>query len=263
MTSLLRSLLCLLTAAILTSSAPRDAHAQAFTRGAARRDRSIIKDYLIKHPEVLEEVMREMEKRQSAAESAKAQKTIRTMRRSLFNSPRQVTLGNPKGDVTMVEFFDYNCGYCKRAMTDMLDLMKADPNLRVVLKEFPVLGEASVQAAQVAIALNMQDKGGKKYLDFHQKLLTGRGAIDKNKAMAAAKEVGADMARLEKDMASPEVKATLEETFKLAEPLGLNGTPSYVIGKDVVIGAVGLAELKGKINAARCGKADVLSATNS
>ena len=155
----------------------------------------------------------------------------------------------------MVEFFDYNCGYCKRAMTDMMDLMKADPNLRVVLKEFPVLGEASVQAAQVAIALNMQDKGGKKYLDFHQKLLSGRGAIDKNKAMATAKEVGADMARLEKDLASPEVKATLEETFKLAEPLGLNGTPSYVIGKDVVIGAVGLTELKGKINAARCGKA--------
>ena len=115
-------------------------------RASRRRRRSeieaIIKDYLIKHPEVLEEVMRELEKRQSAAEAAKAQKAIADNAKMLFNSPRQVTLGNPKGDVTMVEFFDYNCGYCKRAMTDMLDLMKADPNLRVVLKEFPVLGEA-------------------------------------------------------------------------------------------------------------------------
>ena len=106
----------------------------------------------------------------------------------------------------------------------------------------------------------MQDKtGGKKYLDFHQKLLTGRGQIDKARALAAAKEVGLDMARLEKDMASAEVKATLEESFKLAEALGLNGTPSYVVGNDVVIGAVGAQRrCKEKINNARCGKADLL-----
>jgi protein-disulfide isomerase len=257
MTSLLRSLLCMPAAAMLMLAAftAGDASAQGFTPAQRGEIEAIIKDYLIKHPEVLEEVMKEMEKRQSAAEAEKAQKAIADNAQMLFDSPRQVTLGNPKGDVTMVEFFDYNCGYCKRAMTDMLELMKADPNLRVVLKEFPVLGDASVQAAQVAVALSMQDKGGKKYLDFHQKLLSGRGAVDKAKAMATAKDVGADMARLEKDMASPEVKATLAETFKLAEPLGLNGTPSYVIGKNVLIGAVGASELKEKINAARCGKA--------
>ena len=254
MTCLLRSL-CIIAAAALFLSPAREAQAQALTGPQRSEVESIIKDYLLKNPELIEEVMRELEKRQSAAESAKAQTTIKDNAQILFNSPRQVTLGNPKGDVTMVEFFEYNCGYCKRAMTDMMDLMKADPNLRVVLKEFPVLGEASVQAAQVAIALNMQDKGGKKYLDFHQKLLNTRGGVDKTKAMAAAKDAGADMARLEKDMASLEIKATLEETFRLAEPLGLNGTPSYVIGENVVIGAVGLTELKGKINAARCGKA--------
>ena len=254
MTSLLRSL-CIIAAAALLLSPAREAQAQALTGPQRSEVESIIKEYLLKNPELIEDVMKELEKRQSAAESAKAQKTITDNAQILFNSPRQVTLGNPKGDVTMVEFFDYNCGYCKRAMGDMLELMKADPNLRVVLKEFPVLGEGSVQAAQVAIALNMQDKGGKKYLDFHQKLLNTRGGVDKAKAMAAAKDAGADMARLEKDMASPEIKTTLEETFRLAEPLGLNGTPSYVIGENVVIGAVGLSELKGKINAARCGKA--------
>jgi protein-disulfide isomerase len=114
-----------------------------------------------------------------------------------------------------------------------------------------VLGPGSVDAAQVAVAVRMQDKTGKKYLEFHQKLLGGRGQVDKAKALAAAKDVGLDMARIEKDLKSDEVAKTLEESMKLAEALGLNGTPSYVIGNDVVIGAVGLAGLTQKIQAAR------------
>ena len=223
--------------------------------GAQRSEiEKIVREYLIQHPEVLQEAMTELEKKQAADESAKAQAAVKDNAETIFNSSRQVVTGNPQGDVTFVEFFDYNCGYCKRAMDDMFALMKSDPKLKIVLKEFPVLGPGSVEAARVAVAVRMQDKTGKKYMDFHQKLLTGRGQADKAKAMAVAKEVGADMARLEKDMASPEVKAMLEETFKLAEPLGLNGTPSYVVGKNVVIGAVGVAELKSKVNTARCGK---------
>jgi protein-disulfide isomerase len=97
----------------------------------------------------------------------------------------------------------------------------------------------------------MQDKTGKKYLEFHQKLLGGRGQADKARALAAAKEVGLDVARLEKDMQSPEVRESIEESFKLADSLGLNGTPSYVVGQEVVIGAVGLAALKDKVQSAR------------
>jgi protein-disulfide isomerase len=156
----------------------------------------------------------------------------------------------------VVEFFDYNCGYCKRALSDMLELLKTDGKLKFVLKEFPVLGDGSVQAAQVAAAARMQDKsGGKKYLEFHQKLLGGRGEADKARALAVAKETGFDVARIEKDMTSEEVKAQIEESFKLAEALGLNGTPSYVVGREVVVGAVGLNTLKEKVNTARCGKA--------
>jgi protein-disulfide isomerase len=136
----------------------------------------------------------------------------------------------------------------------MLTLLKSDPNLRVVLKEFPVLGPGSVEAAKVAVAARMQDKTGKKYLDFHQRLLGGRGQADQAHALAAAKEAGFDVAKIEKDINSPEIKATLDESFKLAEALGLNGTPSYVVGKDVVVGAVGLDALKEKINTNRCGK---------
>jgi protein-disulfide isomerase len=216
---------------------------------------AIVKDYLLKNPELLQEVMAELEKRQTAADAEKHRRAVKEHSDKLFNSSRQVTLGNAQGDVTMVEFFDYNCGYCKRALTDMLELMKNDPKLKVVLKEFPVLGPQSVEAAQIAVGVQMQDRSGKKYLDFHQKLLGGRGQVDRARALAVAKEVGLDTARLEKDMNSAEVRATLEESLKLAEALGLNGTPSYVIGSDVVIGAVGLAALREKINTARCGKA--------
>jgi protein-disulfide isomerase len=241
--------------ALALLGAPVSASAQSFTDTQRGDIEAIIKSYLVAHPEVLEEAMNELQKRQTAAETAKHEASIAQNSEAIFNSPRGVTLGNKDGDVTFVEFFDYNCGYCKRAMADMLDLMKADPKLKVVLKEFPVLSEGSVEAAKVAVAVRMQDPSGKKYLDFHQKLLGGRGVADKARAMAAAKDAGLDTARIEKDLASPEVKATLTENMKLAEEMGLNGTPSYVIGKQIVVGAVGLDGLKEKIGIARCGKA--------
>jgi protein-disulfide isomerase len=229
--------------------------AQSISQAQRGEIERIIREYLIKNPEVLQEAIAELEKKQAAAEAEKNKAAVKDNAATLFNSPRQVVIGNPQGDVTFVEFFDYNCGYCKQALADMLDLMKHDSKLKVVLKEFPVLGPTSVEAARVATAVRMQDKTGKKYLEFHQKLLTGRGQVDKARAIAVAKEVGLDMARIERDMASEEVRLSLEESFKLAEKLGLNGTPSYVIGNDVVIGAVGLATLKEKVNTARCGKA--------
>ena len=241
--------------ALALCGAPVSASAQSFNDTQRGDIEAIVRNYLIAHPEVLEEAMTELSKRQTAAEAAKHEAGVASHADAIFNSPRNVTLGNKDGDVTFVEFFDYNCGYCKRAMTDMMDLMKSDPKLKVVLKEFPVLSAGSVEAAQVGVAVRMQDPTGKKYLDFHQKLLTGRGSADKARAMAAAKEAGFDMARMEKDLASPEVRATLEENMKLAESMGMNGTPSYVIGKQVVIGAVGVESLREKISNARCGKA--------
>jgi protein-disulfide isomerase len=200
---------------------------------------------------MLQEAFAELQKRQQAEEAELHRAAVKDNVATLFSSPHQVVLGNPKGDVTLVEFFDYNCGYCKRALSDMLTLIQSDPNLRIVLKEFPVLGEGSTEAAQVAIAVRMQDESGKKYLAFHQKLLGGRGQADRTRALAAAKDAGVDMTRLEKDMASDEVKTTLAENIKLAGNLNLTGTPSYVVGPDVVVGAVGLDALREKISAAR------------
>jgi protein-disulfide isomerase len=240
-----------LALALVTAAAPSRAQ---FAPEQKSEIEKIVREYLVSHPEVLQEAMAELEKRQAAEDAQKHLAAIKDNATTIFTSPRQVNLGNPQGDVTMVEFFDYNCAFCKRAMADMLDLLKNDPKLKVVLKEFPVLGEGSKQAAEVAVAVRMQDKTGKKYLDFHTKLLGSRGPADKAHALAAAKEAGFDMARLDKDLASDEVKQTIEENFKLAEGLGLNGTPSYVFPAEVVVGAVGLAALKEKVNTARCGK---------
>jgi protein-disulfide isomerase len=247
-----RSLVPALFALAVCAGGP-SASAQSFNDTQRSDIESIVHNYLIAHPEVLEEAMTELSKRQAAAEQVKHEAVIAENAKAIFNSPRGVVLGNKDGDVTFVEFFDYNCGYCKRAMADMLDLLKTDPKLKVVLKEFPVLSEGSVEAAKVAVAARMQDP--KKYLDFHTKLLGGRGPADKARALAAAKDAGYDTGRIEKDMSSPEVKATIEENLKLAEEMGLNGTPSYVIGKQIVVGAIGLDGLKEKIGIARCGKA--------
>jgi protein-disulfide isomerase len=241
------------TALMLLPALP--AAAEEFSAPQKSEIEGIIRDYIVSHPEVLQEAIAELDRRQAEADTEKAKATIASNAEALFNSSRQVVLGNAKGDVTMVEFFDYNCGFCKKTLPDMAELLKDDPKLKVVLKEFPVLGPGSVEAAKVAVAVRMQDKGGRKYWDFHQKLLGGRGQADKARALAVAKEVGMDMTRLDKDLASDEVKTSIDESLKLAETLGLSGTPSFIIGNDVVIGAIGLDGLRTKVSFARCGKA--------
>ena len=208
----------------------------------------IVKDFFIKNPSALKEII---EAAIGGGQPEQVDKTaaIQNNAEGLFSSPHQVTLGNPEGDVTVVEFFDYNCGYCRRAVNDMLTLLKDDSKLRVVLKEFPILSPGSGEAARVAVAVRMQDP--KKYLDFHQKMFESPGQADKEKALGAAKLVGLDMERIEKDMASDEVTQTLAETQKLAQALGIDGTPCYVVGDAMVLGAVGADALKEKIKSAR------------
>jgi protein-disulfide isomerase len=217
---------------------------------------AIIKNYLLKNPEVLRDAIMELQKREAESEAKQRAVAVKTHEKLIYESPRGVVVGNKSGDVTLVEFFDYNCGYCKRALEDMSALMKADPKIKFVLKEFPVLGQGSLDAAKVAIAVRMQDKDGSKYLDFHRRLLTGRGEANSARALAAAKDAGLDMAQIEKDLKSAEIEATLVESATLADALGISGTPSYVIGGEVVPGAVGVSALKKRVDAVRkCGVA--------
>lgn len=216
---------------------------------------AVVKNYLLQNPEVLRDAMVELDKRDKAAEAAKREKIVSDQSGTLLNSPYGEVVGNPNGKVTLVEFFDYNCGYCKRALDDMTKLMKTDGDLRVVLKDFPVLGPGSVEAAQVAGAVRAQLHGD-KFWAFHTKLLSTRGPVAKAQALAAAKEAGVDMDQLAKDMGKPEIKAGIEQNMQLAESLSLTGTPSFVIGPEVVVGAVGYDEMKTRVdNVAKCGKA--------
>ncbi|MGE3247429.1 MAG: DsbA family protein [Beijerinckiaceae bacterium] len=215
----------------------------------------VIKDYLIKNPEVLRDALVELDRRSKAEEEATRAKAVSDLSPKIFNSKHQIVLGNPEGKVQLVEFFDYNCGYCRRAMADLDRLMKKNPDLRVVLKEFPVLGPPSKEAAIVASALHMQFDG-KKYWDFHRRLMATRGRIGKAQALAAARAAGADMERLTKDMQSKEILDGLGEVTAIADALNMTGTPSYVVGPDVVVGAVGFDKLQERIdNIRKCGKA--------
>ncbi len=226
--------------------------------------RALVRDYVTKHPDILRDVLVDAMKNQPAAAApasvapaspppaaSNPAAAVKSNAAALFRSAHQVTLGNPNGDVTMVEFFDYNCGFCRGALPALLALLQDDPKLRIVLKEWPILGPGSVDAAHVAVAVRMQDPRGQKYLVFHRKLLGDPGPADKDKALAVAAGVGLDMVRLKRDMASDEPLVTIDEDNDLARALSIDGTPGYVIGDTVVPGAVGLAALKDYIAKAR------------
>jgi protein-disulfide isomerase len=218
-----------------------------------------LKEYLRNNPDALRDLLADLAKsrpstaapaRPAAQESGVAA-AIRANAEQLFNSSHQVVLGNPLGDLTLVEFFDYNCGYCKRALGDTMALLQEDRRLRVVLKEFPILGPRSVDAARVSVAVRMQDPTGRKYLDFHRRLLGASGPASKAAALAIAGDIGLDVAQIERDLTSDEVRLTLEESANLARSLGIRGTPGYIIGSTILPGAIGLAALKNRIEAAR------------
>src|SRR5690606_18160032 len=145
-------------------------------------------------------------------------------------------MGNPEGDATIVEFFDYNCPYCRQMVPVLADLVESDPQLRVILRDWPVLGEESMEAARVAIAVKLTAPD--RFLDFHQTLASQRGRVDRDRAVEIAEEQGVDGTELAEAIASDEVEATIRATRELGDRLGLRGTPSYVVGGEVLGGAV-------------------------
>ena len=227
----------------------------AFTDAQRQAIEAIVKDYLIKNPDVLQEAIAEGEKRQLETQRLAQAAALKESREALLNSPHDVVAGNPQGDITLVEFFDYNCGYCRKALGDLQTLIKTDPKLRVVIKDFPVLGPESLEASQIALAVKQQVKG-EKLFEFHQKLLESKGRINGARALQVAKEMGLDVARLQKDAAGPEVKAALSENRGLGDKLGLSGTPAFVIGEEIIPGAVGVEPIRKTIADVRqCGHA--------
>ena len=248
-----RALLATVFVALLAATPLRAAPSAWSPEQKAEID-GMIHDYLLKNPEVVQEAMVELERRQKDKEQQQRLKLTSDKASPLYASPNQMVLGNPKGDVTLVEFFDYNCGYCKKSLSDIQKLIDSDKNLRVVLKEFPVLGPGSVEAAQVAMALLPSMKPEQMSL-FHAKLLSSRGQVGRDRAVEVAKDVGVDVAKMGKNPDRPEVAEALRESVSMADQLGLTGTPSFVLGDEVIVGAVGYDELKTRVDSLRkCGK---------
>ncbi len=213
-----------------------------------------IKDYLMKHPDVIVDSLNAMQAKQEADTVASQKKTLADNMDAIVNAPQNAVLGNPNGNVTLVEFFDYNCGYCKRGLADTVKLLNTDKNLKVLLRDYPILSDGSKEAAYIALAVKKQLQGD-KFLQFHQTLLSTRGPVGKDRALEVAQASGVDMNKLSADLKDPELGKELDSTMQLGTALGINGTPSYVIGGEITPGAVGYDELKGKIDSVRkCGQ---------
>lgn len=214
---------------------------------------AIVRETINKNPEIVRDALVAAQARDQAKQNENRSRGIAQVRDKLINSPHGVVIGNPKGDVTLVEFFDYNCGFCKRAMNDVIQLIEKDKNLRVVIKEFPVLGEPSMLAATVSVAYKLQSTP-EKYWAFHRELM-GQRRADRDVALGIAQKMGADMTRLRKDMEGDAIRPVFVEVAELAQALSLSGTPTYVLADEVIPGAASLASLESKIaNVRKCGK---------
>jgi protein-disulfide isomerase len=214
----------------------------------------IVHDYLMENPQILRDMSMALQAKDRAAADTRRTKVFSAEHKAIFDAPGDAVVGNPHGDVTLVEFFDYNCPYCRHALEDTNALLKSDPKLRIVLKEFPVLTPGSREAARVGLAVAHEAPG--KYLAFHRALLGSDQPVDGDAALKAAERLGISKAKIAADLALPLTKQPIDRNMELANKLAIDGTPTYVIGQSVMPGAVGLDTLKTAIaNMRACGKA--------
>ncbi len=213
---------------------------------------AMVEDYLMSDPAILERMSAKLSAAKKVAQREAQAKLIAANYSAIYDDAGNVVLGNPDGDVTLVEMFDYNCTYCRGALPDLATLLDEDPNLKVILKEFPILSDGSVEAAKVAVLVNEDRK--LDYWTFHQKLFATRGQVDAGAALAAAEAVGGNRVAMMVDMNSPRIGDTLQKSYALAEALDISGTPTYIIGDELIPGAIGLDSLREKIaNMRDCG----------
>ncbi|MGF7160435.1 protein-disulfide isomerase [Rhodoligotrophos appendicifer] len=198
-----------------------------------------IRSYLLANPEFLREVIAALEAKDQSQQMGQAKEAIKENASLIFRSKTDMVAGNPEGDVTVVEFFDYNCGYCKRSLPDVNALLDKDKQVRLVLKEFPILGPGSIFASKAALAARKQEK----YLELHNAMMEHKGTLDEAGVLAMSEKLGLDIAKLKADMEAPEVQAQIDESYKLAQALGIQGTPAFIIGDRFIPGAVGIDTL--------------------
>ena len=240
---------CLMVGIMFVAWAPARADEPAAAADlSVEQVEKIVREYLLREPEIVYQALEELQRRQAEAAAARQKAAILENQRELLNDPASPVGGNPEGEVTLVEFFDYRCAYCRRVVSSMRALLDEDRDLRVVFKELPVLGPDSVRAARAALASRRQNG----YVPFHFALMTADD-LSLQGIRAVAEAVGLDADRLEADMTAPEVNAAIEANYALANELGIEGTPAFVIGTQLIPGAVEKARLEQLIREARSG----------
>jgi protein-disulfide isomerase len=204
-----------------------------------------VRTYLLEHPEVIADAINRLQERQAQQDTAQVTAELKAHADEVFRDPDSPVGGNPDGDVTLVEFFDYNCPYCRQMAPVMTQAETDDPQLRIVYKEFPILGPGSVVAAKAALAANKQGK----YVAFHRALYQIRGPVEESKVLDAAATMGLDVDRLKADMQDPAIAGVVDRNLKLAQALRISGTPGFVIGDQILVGATDLKTLQAALQA--------------
>ena len=207
--------------------------AGSFTPAQRQELEGIIKDILINNPELLMEAQTALEAKMEKIQNERMAVAIKDNSAEIFRPTTSPVVGNNNGDVTVIEFFDYNCGYCKKAFPDVAHLIDKDKKIKLIPKEFPILAKGSEEASRVALAAKMQGK----YWEFHRAMLENHGQANEAAALRVAEKLGLDMTRLKKDMTAPEIKKEIDDTRKLAAKLGIQGTPHFLVGDRIIPGA--------------------------
>lgn len=227
--------LAVAVAALLAISTPAAAQEeQPLTAKQVEAVKKVVRDYIIANPEIIRDAIEALREKQRLEAEEEARKALVERSKEILEDPGSPVLGNPQGDVSLVEFFDYRCTYCKAVTETVFDAARADGKLRLVFKELPILGPESVFASRAALAARMQGK----YEDFHRAMMKARGVVNEESILKTAASVGLDVEKLKKDMAAPEVEDQLKRNLDLARSLDINGTPAFIIGDRIIPGAV-------------------------
>ncbi len=244
-----RFAIALILFALAAASGP--VTAQSLSEPQKKEIEILIGEYLRAHPEVILESVRAMQEREQAMQQQRQRDGLATRRNEIENDPTSPVVGNPQGDVTVVEFFDYRCGYCKAVLPAVQRLLKDDPKVRYVMKDLPILTPESRIAAKLTLAVWKSEP--KRYFDLHTRLMEARGDLTENRIYDIAKAAGIDVARAKRDMNAPEIDQVLGANMSLAQALGISGTPGFVVGNHLVPGAIDYESLKELVGQVRRG----------
>lgn len=230
----LRKIKTIICALLLVFSTGVNAQEQSFSPNEEGRIKSLVREYILDNPEIIAEAITLLQAKQETARQDRQQQNLLQLQSDLRNPPEQTVIGNPDGSVTVVEFFDYNCGYCKSMFQTVLDSLQAHKELRLVLIEFPILGPNSVIASKAALASRQQNLYG----PFHKAMMNHRGSLNESSIMTLARGVGLNIEQLKSDMKDPEIDSYIEKNRSMAQKLEISGTPAFIVGSTLVPGTV-------------------------